>query len=99
MARKNAVMKFVVPTALALGKRAVTRWPLFAAALGGAVVYGLWSRRGARMFGARTIATWTAKDAKPKTASVETVETPVTESPMNTSREDPWSPTAPNAAW
>jgi hypothetical protein len=96
--RKNAMMKFVVPAALTLGKRVVTRWPLLAAAVGGAFAYGMWSRHRGRSLTRSTAKVWAAKNVDDAKAEQDELGTTLDGARVTVSSVS-WSPTGPNVAW
>jgi hypothetical protein len=94
MAKKHGFSKFVVPAALALGKRAITRWPILAAAIGGALVHRLWTHRRMRLVSGTGMDAWTAKDA---TNGADATDASAF-AQREPERSEPWSPTAPTGA-
>jgi hypothetical protein len=96
--RKNAMMNFVVPAALTLGKRVVTRWPLLAAAMGGAFAYGMWSRHRGRSLTRSTAKVWAAKDGNDAKTTPDEFGTTLDGATVTVSSVS-WSPTGPNVAW
>ena len=93
MAKRNKMMKFVVPAAIAVGKGAIGRWPIFVAALGGALVHRMWSSRRLRRITASTVAPWADDVAMQGTGTRPSGTTRTGSS--STPTTDAWSPTAP----
>jgi hypothetical protein len=93
MAKRNKMMKFMVPAAIAVGKQAISRWPILVAALGGALVHRMWSGRRMRKLAASTVAPWADEVATSGTSTRPSGTTRTGSS--STPTTDAWSPTAP----
>jgi len=91
MAKRNKMMKFVVPAAIAMGRGALSRWPILVAALGGAMVHRVWSNRRMRKLSASTASTWTDEVETSSSRPSGTTRTGSSSTPTT----DAWSPTAP----
>lgn len=89
MAKRNKLMKFAVPAALALGKRALMHWPLVAAGIGGLLLSRAFS--GSRSLSRRSVKTWAADLGA--TDPSESATTGQWKSDV-----EAWSPTAPTGA-
>jgi hypothetical protein len=96
MAKRNKMVKFVVPAAIAVGKGALARWPIFVAAMGGALVHRMWSSRRMRRVTASTVAPWASNDTRvPGDVSSSRPSGTTRTGSSATPTTDAWSPTAP----
>jgi hypothetical protein len=90
MAKKSKMMKFAVPAALALGKRAITHWPLLAAGVGGLLLSRMFSGS-TRSLSLKRAKTWAATGASAANGDSDDI-------PSWKSTTEAWSPTAPTGA-
>ncbi len=92
MAKKSKMMKFAVPAALALGKRALRHWPLVAAGVGGLLLSRMFTGSGSPSLSRRRAKAWAAKDLGAADPS-ESANTGTWKADV-----EAWSPTAPTGA-